>query len=449
MRAGPFGIPGSNPGRGAQFHSTLNLSLQIGFEPQVHAQKTKKCFLAPYATLQVFEIKDFSSYVTKTKKFLFVTIQVVALHFSPNSNPGPSTQFNTIFKQVLQKKIRTISTTTKYARNKNRRNILYRMKLKNIFKELFVIIFLFINKQFYGGQAVMNGVMMKGRNHYSISVNTSKGINTKTFKYTNWPKKYKLFSLPIIRGIVGFVEVIGIGYKSVNHSANIVLEDETGESSETSSALGFMMIATLFVSFLIAIFLFKFLPLGTATLINNLIPIPSILFNIIDGVVKIIIFVSYIYFIGRTPDIKELFRYHGGEHKTINCYENKQKLTIKNILSNSQVHLRCGTTFLFVVLFFSMVVYLFIPKTLPFGYNLLLRLALLPLIAGISYEVQQLYARKGYKIIKPLIIPGLWLQALTVNSPGPKHARAAKTALETLIKTETGKEKEKNAQKLN
>ena len=310
------------------------------------------------------------------------------------------------------------------------------MKKLFFLKRLFSSIFLLVSKQFYGGQAVMNGVMMKGRNHYVISVNTSKGIKTDVFDYTNWPRKYKLFSLPIIRGIVGFIEVMGIGYRSISHSANVVLEDETGEQVEESKSLTFVMFGTLLFSMLLAIFLFKFLPLGTATLINKFWPVSSAVFNLIDGFVKIIIFVMYIYLIGLTKDIKELFRYHGGEHKTINCYESGDSLSIKNILAHSQVHLRCGTTFLFVVIFFSIVTYLFIPKSIPFGYNLLLRLALLPLIAGVSYEVQQLYARKKYLLIRPLIIPGLWLQSLTVNSPGPKHARTAKASLTTLLKIE-------------
>ena len=303
-------------------------------------------------------------------------------------------------------------------------------------KKWFSLLLSAASKQYYGGQAVMNGVMMKGKHHYTVSVNTSKGMNTKTFSYTNWPKKYKFFGLPFIRGIVGFIEVMGIGYKSLSHSADVVLEDETGESSQTSGSITWVMIGAIVLSMIFAIFLFKFLPLGAATLIDNAFGVPSILFNVIDGLVKMGIFVAYIYFISRMKDIQELFRYHGGEHKTINCYEEGKSLTLKNILSSSQVHLRCGTTFIFVVLFFSILVYLFIPKTLPFGINLLLRLALLPVVAAISYEVQQFNARHPTMLLRPLVVPGLWLQALTVNTPGPKHARAAKAALVALFKKE-------------
>lgn len=313
------------------------------------------------------------------------------------------------------------------------------MNIITLFKKWFLVILLTASKTYYGGQAVMQGVMMKGKNHYSVSVNTTKGIHTKTFSYTNYPKKYKLLGLPFIRGIVGFAEVMVIGYKSLSHSADVVMEDETGESSKDSGAISLMMIGAIIVSIIFAIFLFKFLPLGAATLLDNLFGLPSILFNIVDGVVKLIIFVAYIYFIGRMNDIKDLFRYHGGEHKTINAYEAGEKLTLKNILAHSQVHQRCGTTFMFVVLFFSIVVYLFVPKTLPFGINLLVRLALLPLIAAISYEVQQFNARRPSIFFKPLIVPGLWLQALTVNAPGPKHVRAAKAALLALFKKENVK----------
>ena len=303
-------------------------------------------------------------------------------------------------------------------------------------------------KQYYGGQAVMNGVMMKGKNHYSISVNTSKGINTKVFSYTNWPKKYKLLGLPFIRGIVGFIEVMGIGYKSLSHSADVVLEDEIREqnnkdtdttkteSSKKSNSMTWLMIGSIILSVIFAIFLFKFLPLGAATMLDRAIPLPSFLFNIVDGLVKMLIFVAYIYFIGRMKDIKELFRYHGGEHKTINAYEEGKTLTLKNIQASSQVHLRCGTTFIFVVLFFSILVYLFIPKTIPFGLNLLLRLALLPVVAAISYEAQQYSAKNSNWLLRTLMKPGLWLQALTVNNPGPKHVRAGKAALIALFKKE-------------
>jgi uncharacterized protein YqhQ len=294
----------------------------------------------------------------------------------------------------------------------------------------------------------MNGVMMKGKQNYTVSVNTSKGMNTKTFPFTSWTKKYKLIGLPFIRGVIILIEVMGIGYKSLSHSADVVMEDETGvrskkligtsddKSSNTSGSITLLMIGAIILSMLFAIFLFKFLPLLVATLIDKAIPLQSFLFNIVDGLVKIAIFVAYLYFIGKMKDIKELFRYHGGEHKVINCYEGKKSLTIKNILSSSQVHLRCGTTFIFVVLFFSILVYLFIPKTIPFGFNLLLRLALLPIIAAISYEVQQFNAKKPTKLLRPLIVPGLWLQALTVNNPAPKHAKAAKAALLTLLKKE-------------
>lgn len=310
------------------------------------------------------------------------------------------------------------------------------MKYFAFAKKLLSTILLLAAKQYYGGQAVMNGVMMKGKNHYTVSVNTSKGINTQTFSYTNWPKKYKFFGLPFIRGVVGFIEVIGIGYKSLSHSADVVMEDETGESSESSGTITWMMIGAIILSIIFAIFLFKFLPLGAATLIDKALDVPSYLFNIIDGLIKMGIFVAYIYFIGKMSDIKELFRYHGGEHKTINCYEEGKSLSVRNIMSSSQVHLRCGTTFIFVVLLFSILVYLFIPKTLPFGLNLLLRLALLPLIAAISYEVQQFNAKHPSRILRPLVVPGLWLQALTVNVPGPKHVKAAKAALVGLFKKE-------------
>jgi len=289
-------------------------------------------------------------------------------------------------------------------------------------------------KPSYGGQAVVNGVMMMGKENYAISVTTSKKLVTKTFPHRPLSKKYKLLGLPFVRGVVNLVDMLLLGYKSLMYSADVASEEEyEGKMKWYETAL---MYGSVLFSLVFAIFLFKFLPLSAATFIDGKVILSSGLFNLIDGVVKLSIFVAYIAVIGLYKDVKDLFRYHGGEHTTINCYESGLPLTVKNISASSQVHLRCGTTFLFVVILISIFVYMFVPKDLPFLYNLGLRLALLPVIAAIAYELQRLAAKSSSPILRVLLTPGLWLQSLTVNTPSPRHIRAGRASLQAVLKLE-------------
>ncbi|MCA9478375.1 MAG: DUF1385 domain-containing protein [Nanoarchaeota archaeon] len=289
-------------------------------------------------------------------------------------------------------------------------------------------------KPVYGGQAVVQGVMMKGPNHYAVSVRTSKGIITKVTRHTSFTKKHWVLGLPFIRGIVTLVDMLIIGYKSIYYSADVAMEEEETDSSALST---WALVGTMLFSLAFAIFLFKFLPLGTATLIDKAIPLSTFVFNLVDGVVKAGIFLLYLYLVGRYKDMQELFRYHGAEHKSINCYEQGKPLTLPNIFAQSTVHKRCGTTFMFVVLFISLLVYLFIPKDLPFFLNLGLRLALLPVIAGISYELQRYSATHSNFFLNLLLAPGLALQSLTVLQPNAKQVKTGKAALEAVLSADS------------
>lgn len=277
----------------------------------------------------------------------------------------------------------------------------------------------------YGGQAVMEGVMMKGDRHYAVSINTKDGLKTEVFPYKSTLTAHKWLDVPILRGVIVLKDMLKIGYSSLVYSGDQLLEEEGEESAP------WVMYASVIFSVLLAIGLFKFLPLGAATMLDSFYSLSSITFNIVDGVVKLGIIILYIFLIGRLSDIAEVFRYHGAEHKAVMCYESKKKLTLKNMEQSTPYHPRCGTTFILVVVVLSVLVYLFIPKTLPFGYNLLLRLALLPLVIGISFEYQRFSAKYPF-----LATPGLWLQRLTVNSPSKKHLRPAKAALEAVMKAD-------------
>lgn len=291
-----------------------------------------------------------------------------------------------------------------------------------------------VAKPVYGGQAVVQGVMMKGPHHYAVSVRTSKGIVTKLTPHTSLTQKYKILGLPFIRGIVTLIDMMIIGYKSIYYSADLVMEDEEEEEKTKSSTTTWALVGTMLFSLVFAIFLFKFLPLGAARLVDNAFNVSSFVFNLTDGLVKAGIFLLYLYLVGRSKDMQELFRYHGAEHKTINCYEQGKPLTLKNIFVQTTVHKRCGTTFMFVVLFVSLLVYLFIPKGLPFFSNLGLRLLLVPVIAGISYELQRYSANHNNVIINFFIKPGLALQSLTVKEPNAKQIKTGKAALEAVLK---------------
>lgn len=295
----------------------------------------------------------------------------------------------------------------------------------------FTILLSFVTKPVYGGQAVVQGVMMKGPKHYAISVRTSKGIVTKVTPHISFTQKHWILGLPLIRGVVTLIDMMIIGYKAIYYSADVAMEDEgdEGESSLTTWAL----VGTMIFSIIFAVFLFKFLPLGAATLVDNAFNVSSFVFNLIDGVVKAGIFLTYLYLVGRYKDMQELFRYHGAEHKAINCYEAGKPLTLKNIFVQNTVHKRCGTTFMFVVLFISLLVYLFIPKGLPFFTNLGLRLLLIPLIAGISYELQRYTATHSNRLLNLFIAPGLALQSLTVKEPNAKQIKTGKASLEAVI----------------
>ncbi len=284
----------------------------------------------------------------------------------------------------------------------------------------------------YGGQAVTQGVMMRGASSFAVSIQTTKGIETKVFPYSTARLRYSFLNWPFIRGIVAFVEALHIGYTSLIHASTVVSQDDEDETPLSWTVLAGMVV----VSLALGLFLFKFVPLWLTALADSSLHFPSWLFNLIDGILTLLIFVFYLYIIGRSKDIQEVFRYHGGEHKVINCLENNKSLSIKNILSQSQVHLRCGTTFLFVVFFISIFLYVFIPKDLPFFVNLGLRIGLLPLIASISFELQQFIARIQHPLFTWILLPGLALQSLTVLTPQPKHARVAKAALQAVIDSE-------------
>ena len=275
---------------------------------------------------------------------------------------------------------------------------------------------------YVGGQAVIEGVMMRYKDNLATAVSKKNKIIVKKEKI-----KFKSSKIPFIRGIINLIETLYIGVKTLNYSAEMQMDKK--EKKPGSS----MMIFSLIFAFVFALFLFKFLPLYLTRFIDKFLNLNSILFNLLDGVIKISIFILYIFIISKMSDIKKVFQYHGAEHKAVNCYESGLKLNVKNVKKFSTVHKRCGTTFILLVLVVSIIVYMFIPKTLPFYLNLLLRILLLPLIAAISYELLRLNARYDNIFTGALVMPGLLLQKMTTKEPNEKQINVALKAINAVL----------------
>ena len=257
-----------------------------------------------------------------------------------------------------------------------------------------------------GGQAVIEGVMMRSLDKYVIAVRRpDKKISTKEFPINSSKSKYA--TLPITRGIIKFAETLVIGVKSITYSAN----EAVGEEEQLTAKELYMTVA---FSVFMTIALFYLLPL---TLTKVFTKSGGVFFNLIDGFLRITIFLAYLLGISLLSDVRRLFQYHGAEHKAVHCYEAGKKLTVKNVQSFTTLHPRCGTSFILIVFIISILFFSLFPVS---GYidRLLLRLLLLPVIAGVSYELLRASGKHSEKgIVKFFIYPGLMLQKITTKEP--------------------------------
>lgn len=282
-----------------------------------------------------------------------------------------------------------------------------------------------------GGQAVIEGVMMKSPNGWAIAVRDPFGvINVKTVKSK---KRGFVTKLPFIRGIFALWSALSVGIKALEFSSNIAYQEEK-DSKPMSNVT---MALTIGFAFLLAIGLFKFLPLFFTTMISNYvwnISSNSLLFNLIDGLFRIFIFFLYIFLIGLWKGMKRIYEYHGAEHKVIYAYEAEQKLSVESAKKYKPYHPRCGTSFLLIVMVISILSFMLIPKDWSFTEKLLWRIVLIPLIAGVSYEVLRLSARmKDNLIMKTIVYPGLMLQRLTVREPDDSQIEVAIAAMKEVL----------------
>jgi hypothetical protein len=278
----------------------------------------------------------------------------------------------------------------------------------------------------YGGQAVIEGVMMRGRKAAVTAVRRPGGGLAIDIKPLSSIYTSRMRRTPLLRGIVVLIEAMVLGMKSLFYSANIAMEEETEEIS-TKAIWG--MVASALV---LVVVLFFIAPLFLTKLANPLIP-NSLVFHIIEGVIRLIIFIAYLKVISLLPDIKRVFTYHGAEHKTINAYEAGAPLEPEAIRIYSTAHVRCGTSFLFAVLIIAIVVFAFIGRQ-ALWLMLLYRIVLIPVIAALGYEVTYFGARHNKnRLVRLILTPGLLLQSLTTGEPDDSQLEIAIAALQKAV----------------
>ena len=289
-----------------------------------------------------------------------------------------------------------------------------------------------------GGQAVIEGVMMKNMDRYAVSVRKPDGkIETKVEECVSFAEKHPLFKLPILRGMVNFLESMVIGMQTLNYSASFYedAEEQTEEKTEQflekflgEKAEKVIMGIVLVFSLAISIGLFMILPYiaseAAGKLIHNEYGI-----LLMEGVIRIVIFLGYIVLISQMEDIKRVFMYHGAEHKTINCLEAGVELTPENVDNYSRLHKRCGTSFIFIVMIISMVFFFFI-RVDTIWLRIVLRLLFLPLVAGVSYEFIRLAGSSDHPLVQIFSKPGLALQKLTTKEPDHSMIEVAIASVE-------------------
>lgn len=295
-----------------------------------------------------------------------------------------------------------------------------------------------------GGQAVIEGVMMKSPVGWSVAVRDPKGeITIKTVRTKPMPSFLKL---PFIRGVVGLFHALLVGIKAIEFSAGIAYHENIADYKQKKekpvSELGWAI--SIGIAIVFAIVLFKFLPLFLTTLIGNMVKSVSnnsLFFNLIDGLIRVGIFFLYIFVIGFWKEMRRIYQYHGAEHKVIYAYEAGEGLTVENAKKYKPYHPRCGTSFLLIVMVISIVVFLLIPKDWSFLDKLISRIVLIPVVAGVSYEVLRFSAKmKNNPIISLFVLPGLLLQRMTVREPDDSQIEVAISAMNEVLKMNVNKE---------
>ena len=291
-----------------------------------------------------------------------------------------------------------------------------------------------------GGQAVLEGVMMKNKEKYAVAVRKPDGeieVEVETYQGLAHGSKFK--ELPFIRGIFNFLDSLILGTRALNYSASFY-EEEEGKETKFDKAMDKMSggngekllsgIVTV-ISIMLAVGIFIVLPYFISSLFESFIRNRSLM-AIIEGVIRIALFLLYVWGISAMKDIRRLYQYHGAEHKCINCIEKGRPLTVHNVMRSSRLHKRCGTSFIFFVMLVSIVLFFFIQVD-NVAEKVILRILLMPVVAGISYEIIRLAGRTDNVFIKILFAPGMWIQRMTTREPDESMAEVAIASVEAVF----------------
>jgi uncharacterized protein YqhQ len=287
-----------------------------------------------------------------------------------------------------------------------------------------------------GGQAVMEGVMMRAPHSYCTAVRKPNGeIVTEEYPLHRMSEKYPLLKLPVLRGLGMLAQAMTLGVKALKFSANAALDD--GSTEKPTEITSKMMAANLAFSMVGFVVLYKFIPLFLATRLGHSVPALGSRFavNMSDGVIRMVMFFTFLFLLSLMPDMRRVFQYHGAEHKVVFNFESGKPVNVENAQKFVTFHPRCGTSFLFVVLGIAMITYALLPID-GFWMKFVARIALLPVIAGVSYEIIRFAARRQGTLMSVLTMPGLWLQRITTKPPDDSQAAVAIHALEGAMKLE-------------
>ena len=283
-----------------------------------------------------------------------------------------------------------------------------------------------------GGQAVIEGIMMRNQDRYSIGVRKpDKSIEVKVEDYKSFIPCKTLTKIPFVRGVFNFIDSMVIGMKTLTYSASFYEDEEDAGKPKDEKSEALMMGGTVALSIVLAIGIFMLLPYFAASLFRRLTD-SALVISVLEGVLRLVIFLGYIALISRMEDIQRVFQYHGAEHKCINCIEHGMELNVENVQKSSRLHRRCGTSFLLIVMVVSIIFFLFIRVNSPL-LRVVVRILLVPVIAGVSYEFIRLAGKSENPVVLTMSKPGLWLQKLTTREPEDDMVEVAIAAVEAVF----------------
>jgi uncharacterized protein YqhQ len=296
-----------------------------------------------------------------------------------------------------------------------------------------------------GGQAVLEGVMMRSPHAWAIACRKPSGeVSTHSEPLERLSEKRKWMAWPVIRGVATLGHAMTLGFRALKFSANVALDElqpEPNKDKKKFEITGWMAAVNIVISVGFFIFMYKFLPLLAATELKRVNPVfgQQVIFNLVDGVIRIALFLLFIWGVSLWSDIRRVYEYHGAEHKTVYAFENGDPLNTPSVQKYSTFHPRCGTSFLMTVMLISIMVYIAVSAVFPvttFWAKFGMRIVLLPVIAGVSYEIIRFAAKHRGSLFALMTAPGLWLQRITTQPPSDGQAECAIIALDQAMALE-------------